>query len=90
MTTTTQIEHPGIKDKWEARIASEPLKEQVRILADIQSQLDDTKAKIATLTQKREMHERDLAYVSQIIASKLPPSVLEATRRQSQERSKSD
>jgi septal ring factor EnvC (AmiA/AmiB activator) len=83
MSNTNQIGHPGIRDKWEARICSEPLNQQVNTLADIQHQLDDTKTEIAKLEKKREMHERDLAYVAQLIASKLPPPVVAEARRDS-------
>jgi hypothetical protein len=74
------IEHPGIHDKWEAKIANAPLKEQLEILADIQRQYDNAKSEWAELYKKTEMHQRDLQYVAQIIASKLPKSVIDKVK----------
>ena len=75
------IQHPGIRDKWEARIANSPLKEQLDILSDIQRQYDEAKAQWSALYEKTQMHHRDLEYVSQIIASKLPAAVVESVKK---------
>lgn len=75
------IQHPGIKDKWEAKIANSPLKEQLEILADIQRQLDEARAQWSALYEKTQMHQRDAEYVAQIIASKLPVAVVEYAKK---------
>jgi hypothetical protein len=75
------IQHPGIRDKWEAKIANAPLKEQLEILADIQRQYDEAKAQWSALYAKTEMHQRDAEYVAQIIASRLPIAVVEYVKK---------
>jgi len=74
------VEHPGIHDKWKAKIANAPLKEQLEVLADIQRQHDDAKSEWAALYEKTQMHQRDLEYVAQIIAGKLPKSVIDKVK----------